>query len=186
MKSFREPADNLDVPNLALQLLEHSDPYQPFLPLLAQSNVEDPIPLLTSSVLSQLISVAQTLQPKSTPETDVALSQLFKYLGRLTKSQDSGLQDISIQAYSVVLKIQKARQLFWTQRQETVTPLFDILRAAVGSKDSDSTLWSGATSIRSAEGTLSGGVGLQLLYHVLLVIWQLSYEGASIGPDLES
>ena len=52
-------------------------------------------------------------------------------------------------------------------------------------KDSDSTLWSGASSVRSADTTIGGGVGLQLLYHVLLVIWQLSFEGALVGEELE-
>ena len=72
-------------------------------------------------------------------------------------------------------------------RKETIAPLFHILRTAIGAtKDTGSTLWSGATSIRAGEGAISGGVGIQLLYHVLLVIWLLSYEGSTIGPDLES
>ena len=62
----------------------------------------------------------------------------------------------------------------------------DILRSAAGaSKDNDSTVWSGGSSIRGSDGGLSGGVGLQLLYHVLLVIWQLSFEGTLVGKGLE-
>ena len=62
----------------------------------------------------------------------------------------------------------------------------DILRAAVGAgKDNDSTIMSGAASIRSADAGLSGGVSLQLLYHVLLAIWQLSFEGSLVGKGLE-
>ena len=62
----------------------------------------------------------------------------------------------------------------------------DILRTAVGvTRDADSTLWSGAASVRSADSVLSGGVGLQLLYHVLLVVWQLSFESALVGQELE-
>lgn len=66
-------------------------------------------------------------------------------------------------------------------------PLIDILRAAAGVSNGDvaSTLWSGAASVRSVEGSLGGGVGLQLLYHVLLVLWQLSFEGASIGDAFD-
>ena len=65
-------------------------------------------------------------------------------------------------------------------------PLFDILRAAAGAgKNGDSTLWSGGTSIRSGEGGIAGGVGIQLLYHILLVVWQLSFEAESIGEELE-
>ena len=62
----------------------------------------------------------------------------------------------------------------------------DILRTAAGAgKDTDSTLWSGATSIRSSDTKFGGGVSLQLLYHVLLVIWQLSFEGKMVGEGLE-
>ncbi|OAA56589.1 vacuolar ATP synthase subunit [Niveomyces insectorum RCEF 264] len=34
------------------------------------------------------------------------------------------------------------------------------------------------------EGTIGGGVGLQLLYHVLLVLWQLSFDAEEVGDDL--
>ncbi|KAL9587305.1 MAG: hypothetical protein Q9212_000352 [Teloschistes hypoglaucus] len=178
-----------DVPSLAPALLEHSSPYKPFLPLLSHStNPEDPIPLLTSSFLASLISAAQSDFPKSNPQTDEALPKLYTYLSTLTKSQDSGLQDIAVQEYSALLRTKKARELFWKQRQDTLNPLIDILRAAAGAgRDSDSTMWSGGTSIRSAtEAGLGGGVGLQLLYHVLLAIWQLSFEGSLIGKDLEN
>ena len=86
-----------------------------------------------------------------------------------------------------MLRTKKSRELFWIQRSETVTPLIDILRAAaLSGKDTDSTLWSGGASIRSAtEAGLGGGVGLQLLYHVLLVVWQLSFEGTMVGKGLE-
>ena len=62
----------------------------------------------------------------------------------------------------------------------------DILRTAAGAgRDTESTLWNGATSIRSYDTKFGGGVGLQLLYHVLLVIWQLSFEGKMVGEGLE-
>ena len=179
---------SIDVPSLLSTLLEHPDPYKPFLPLLSHTNnPEDPIPLLTSSVLASLLTSAQVQFPKSKPQLDAALPQLYKYLSTLTKSQDSGLQDIAVQEYSVLLRTKKARELFWNQREETVNPLVDILRSAAGAgKDSDSTKWSGATSIRSAtEAGLGGGVGIQLLYHVLLAIWQLSFEGSLVGKGLE-
>lgn len=77
--------------------------------------------------------------------------------------------------------------MFWKQREETVAPIMDILRAAAGAgKDGDSTLWSGKASIRSAtDAGISGGIGLQLLYHVLLTIWQLSFEASLVGRGLE-
>lgn len=169
------------------KLLDHSDPYKPIIPYLTNStNPEDPIPLLASSVLTTIASNAQARTPKSTPQTDDALSKLYKYQSSLTKSQDSGLKDIAVQQYSSLLRTKKARELFWKQREDTVTPLMDILREAAGAgKDSDSTLWSGATSIRSAGEGLTGGVGLQLLYHVLLSMWQLSFEASLVGKGLE-
>ena len=67
-----------------------------------------------------------------------------------------------------------------------MNPLMEILRTAVGAaKDNDSTVMSGSASIRSVDGGLSGGISLQLLYHVLLAIWQLSFEGSLVGKGLE-
>ena len=92
------------------------------------------------------------------------MPKLYSYLSKLAKSQDSGLQDIGVQGYSTLLRTKRARELFWKQRKDTVTPLMDILHAAAGAvKDTDSTLWSGATSVRGADAVISGGVGLQLL-----------------------
>ncbi len=178
-----------DIPALTSALIQHPAPYKPFLPLLkASSNSEDPVPLLTSSVLSSLISHAVVSPPKDTTQLDQALPQLYTYLSTLAKASDAGLQDIAVREYSAVLRSSKARHLFWKQRKETLDPLFDILRSAVGSNNSDrdSTLYSGGGSIRSAgDSGLSGGVGLQLLYHVLLVIWQLSFEGELVGDGLQ-
>jgi V-type H+-transporting ATPase subunit H len=131
-----------------------------------------------------MISSVQVLSNKESS----ALPQLFSYLSTLTKSSDGGLQDIAVLEYSVLLKGKTSRNLFWAQRTETVGPLIDILRSAAGvsNGDSASTLWSGAVSIRSGmEGAIGGGVGLQLLYHILLVLWQLSFEGETVGAGLE-
>lgn len=118
-----------------------------------------------------------------------AVPRLLSYLSTLTQLSDGGLQDIAVLQYSALLRGKTSRELFWSQRKETVGPLVRILRAAAGvdtEGDSASTLWSGATSLRSGpEGTLGGGVGLQLLYHVLLVLWQLSFESAAIGYEFE-
>ncbi|KAF2131612.1 vacuolar ATP synthase subunit H [Dothidotthia symphoricarpi CBS 119687] len=178
-----------DIPTLTSALVQHPTPYKPFLPLLkASSNSEDPVPLLTSSVLSGLLSYAVIQPSKTTSQVDEALPQLFTYLSTLAKASDAGLQDIAVREFSAVLRSARSRQIFWKHRKETLDPLFDILRAAAGStKDQDSTLYSGGgtASIRSTEGGLSGGVGLQLLYHVLLVIWQLSFEGQLVGEGLQ-
>jgi V-type H+-transporting ATPase subunit H len=127
--------------------------------------------------------------PNLSEKAASAMPPLLSYLSTLTKASDGGLQDIAVLEYSALLRGKKAREIFWKQRSETVAPLIEILRTAVGvgaNGDPASTLWSGGASVRSgAEGTLGGGVGLQLLYHVLLVLWQLSFEGASIGDGLE-
>jgi V-type H+-transporting ATPase subunit H len=169
-----------------MALSKHPDPYSPFLPLLAQSNnPEDPIPLLASTVLASMIGAAPNFSDKAA----AAVPQLLSYLSTLTQVSDGGLQDIAVLQYSALLRGKKSRELFWSQRKETVGPLIRILRTAAGidaEGNSTSTLWSGATTLRSGtEGSLGGGVGLQLLYHVLLVLWQLSFEAAAIGNGLE-
>ncbi|KAJ8111441.1 hypothetical protein ONZ43_g5620 [Nemania bipapillata] len=172
------------VPALAKALYQDSDPYQHLIPLLAHSNqLEDPIPLLTSTVLAILMANAQD----ASPATENALPLILSYLCSLTKSSnDAGLQDIAVMEYSSLLYSQTNRQLFWKQRSETVTPLIEILRKAAGfGAESSASLWSGNAAARSGglEG-LSGGVGIQLLYHVLLVLWQLSFEAEDIGDDM--
>jgi V-type H+-transporting ATPase subunit H len=177
-------------PALTKAMAEHKDPYAPFLPLLAHStNHEDPIPLLTSTVLTSLISASAHSNPKGTPAADRALPKLLSYLSTLAKSPDGGLQDIAVLEYSSLLRGKKSRELFWEQRKETIEPLIGILRTAAGvgpNGEGSNTLWNGVNSSRPAvEGVISGGVGLQLLYHILLVMWQMSFEGAEIGDGLE-
>lgn len=150
---------------------------------------------MTSSVLSSLLSRALIAQPKSTPEIDEALPKLYSYIALLSNTSDTNLQDIGVQEYSALLRTSRSRLQFWEQRKETLGPLIDVLRNAAGGRDSDSTLHNGSTaggsSIRStadasmaANMKVGGGVGLQLLYHVLVVIWQLSFEGKVIGKGL--
>ncbi|KAI2607621.1 ARM repeat-containing protein [Hypoxylon fragiforme] len=178
-------SDLLDgVPALAKAIFKVADPYQHFLPLLARSNnSEDPIPLLTSTVLSTLMAYSRD----ESQSTEHALPLVLSYLCGLVKnSSDAGLQDIAVTKYSSLLYGRSSRQLFWKQRSETVAPLIEILRKAAGiGGESSASLWSGNTTVRSGgfEG-LSGGVGLQLLYHVLLVLWQLSFEAEEIGDEL--
>ncbi|KAI1336429.1 ARM repeat-containing protein [Xylariaceae sp. FL0016] len=179
--------DLLDVvPALAKALFKDSDPYRHFLPLLAQSNnTEDPIPLLTSTVLATLMANAKD----ESASTEHALPLILTYLCGLVKNtNDAGLQDIAVMEYSSLLYGKSNRQLFWKQRSETVAPLIDILRKAAGiGAESSASLYSGSTTLRSSNGFegLSGGVGLQLLYHVLLVMWQLSFEADEVGDDMD-
>jgi V-type H+-transporting ATPase subunit H len=120
-----------------------------------------------------------------------ALPMIFSYLASLTSNPDPGLQDIGVQEFSSLLYGRVCRKQFWDQRSETIAPLISILRTAagVGNGDSSARLWNGATtgSTRNVgfEGSLSGGVGLQLLYHVLLVMWQLSFEAEEVGEELD-
>lgn len=178
-----------DIPHFLSSLTKHPNPYKPFLPFLSQSsNPEDPIPLLTSSILSTLISHALVASPKASLCMEEAIPKLNTYLSTLAKSSDSGLQDIAVQEYSALLRTKKSRELYWNQRRGTLDPLVAILRAAAGSgRDTDSTLWSGAASIRTAASDtgLGGGVSIQLLYHVLMVVWQLSFEESMVGEELD-
>ncbi|TDZ37610.1 V-type proton ATPase subunit H [Colletotrichum spinosum] len=169
------------VPSLAKALFKNADPYKAFLPLLAHSdNTEDPIPLLTSTALTKLMSLSKD----ESQATRNAIPILLTFLSGLAKSSDAGLQDIAVQEYSSILYGRASRHQFWNQRSETIAPLIEILRTAsgIGSNGSSSaSIWSGTTPSRDVIG---GGVGLQLLYHVLLVIWQLSFEAEDIGDDL--
>lgn len=154
------------------------------MPLLAQSsNLEDPIPLLTSTVLTLMIGGSDASSAKALS----VLPSLLTYLAALAKSVDAGLQDIAVQQYSTLLRAKTSRELFWKQRKETVGPLVAILETAAGVAGSgeSSTLHSGASSIRGGDSTLGGGVGLQLLYHVLLVLWQLTFESEAIGEEFQ-
>ncbi|EJT81875.1 vacuolar ATP synthase subunit H [Gaeumannomyces tritici R3-111a-1] len=180
-------SDLLDaVPPLAKALFRDSDPYRHFLPLLAQTSGPDdpiPIPLLTSTVLAAL---AASTRDESPATVQKALPVILSYLSTLTKNSDAGLQDIGVQQYSLLLYGSKSRRQFWSQRSETVAPLIDILCTAAGSSNGDSSSLRGSLRGSSViEGSIGGGVGIQLLYHVLLVLWQLSFEAEEVGCDLE-
>ena len=180
----------IDVPPLASALLSHEHPYKLFALLLSHSNkAEDPIPLLASAVLVRLLSTASSNSSKLSPKTEDALAKAYSYLSTLANSSDSGLQDIAVQEYSGLLRSRRSREIFWDHRDETVAPLIDVLRSAAGvgkSSEDGSTVWSGAsTSWSVADSGIAGGVGLQLLYHILLVLWQLSFEGGLVGETLQ-
>ncbi|EEH45783.1 H(+)-transporting V1 sector ATPase subunit H [Paracoccidioides brasiliensis Pb18] len=176
-----------DVPALASALVQEPDRYRHYLPLLQHSsNPEDPIPLLASAFLTSLVSTSLMSNSKTTLPDSEALPRLYSYLATLTKSQDTGLQDIGVQQYSALLRTKRSREVFWSQKEATIEPLMDVLRAAAGSKDNGSSTLGGSSSTRNIESGIGGGVGLQLLYHILLVIWQLSFEGSLVGEELES
>lgn len=123
---------------------------------------------------------------KQASQIDDALPKLYTYISTLAKSSDPGLQDIAIQEYSALLRTAKSRKFFWEQRTETLGPLIETLRSTTGSSgDGDSTLISGGSIRTTTDVAIAGNVGLQLLYHVLLVIWQLSFEGKLVGRGLD-
>lgn len=149
------------------------------------TTTEDPIPLLTAHSLATLMAFSRD----ESDATAKALPLLFTYLSGLSKSADAGLQDIAVQEYSSLLYGRLSRQQFWDQRSETVAPLIKILHSAAGitnGNNASATLFAGDANGRSNgfEGSLGGGVGLQLLYHVLLVVWQITFDAADIGDEL--
>ncbi|KAI5304696.1 H(+)-transporting V1 sector ATPase subunit H [Ascosphaera pollenicola] len=167
-----------DVPSLAKALVNSENRYKHFLPLLQHStNPEDPIPLLTAAFLTDLVSTSLTSFTKTTPQDETALPKLYSYLSTLTASQDAGLQDIGVQGCSKLLRTSRSREIFWKQRSETVKPLVSLLKAAAENPREN-----GPVLNRTNE---AGGVGIQLLYHVLLVFWQLTFESDLIGEQLE-
>ncbi len=196
-KAILSESESYDAKNPA------TDPYGHILPLLAHSNnADDPIPLLTATVLTSLMAAAKDESPAT---LERALPSLLSYLSTLAQqSTDSGLQDIGVLEMSSLLYGRETRKQFWAQRSETVAPLIKILRTAAGvsasgGEDASTALWraigtNGASNGNGAgtpsrvgaplEGSIGGGVGLQLLYHVLLVLWQLSFDAADVGDDL--
>ncbi len=149
------------VPALSNALVKNADPYKHFLPLLAHStNPEDPIPLLTSTVLASLMASSRDESPATIQS---ALPVLLSYLSSLAGSSDAGLQDIGVQGYSAVLYGRVSRRQFWAQRSETVAPLVQILRTAAGVDNGDASvsLWSSTTGRDVGfEGSLGGGAVL--------------------------
>ncbi|KAF7717079.1 V-type proton ATPase subunit H [Penicillium ucsense] len=173
-----------DVSELADSLVSHPEPYKPFLPFLHSSNnAEDPIPLLTSTFLTALVSHSLVTSSKPAARDEEALPKLYLYLSTLTKNSDSGLQDIGVQGFSELLRKKHAREIFWKHRTETLDPLIETLRTAAGTKENGGS--AGGISTRSVEPGLAGGVGLQLLYRILLVVWQLTFESELVGEDLQ-
>ncbi|KAI5290865.1 H(+)-transporting V1 sector ATPase subunit H [Ascosphaera aggregata] len=168
-----------DCPSLAHALAANENRYKHFLPLLQQSsNPEDPIPLLTAAFLTSLVSTSLATTAKTSSQDEAALPKLYAYLSTLTGSQDPGLQDIGVQGFSNLLRTSRSREIFWNQRNETLKPLIELLKEASGNPREN-----GPVSNRTNE---AGSIGIQLLYHVLLVVWQLTFESHLVGEQLES
>jgi len=125
----------------------------------------------------------------TSPATAKALPELLKYLSGLVGGNDTTKQDIAILQYSNLLYGKASRNQFWKMREKTIAPMIEVLKSATGVNNDTSaaSAWSGSTSLRTTggEGQIGGGVGLQMLYHILMVMWQMSFDADVIGDDLD-
>lgn len=161
----------IGVPAFTGSLLALPSPFSHLLSLL--SHTDESTPLLSSSVLSTLLTASLRTSAKPAPDAKAALPRLYCFLAGLTKSSDVHLQDIAIQSYVSLLRSSYARTTFWSLEKETVAPIVKILETAGGQNGSSSDRGS---TLGGSTGGAQGSVGLQLLYHVLLVIWELTFE----------
>ena len=121
------------------------------------------------------------------PATVRVLADLLPYLSEQVRGSDASKQDIAVQQITHVMSTPGLRGHLWQQKDDTVKPMIDILGSAAGlnSQSSSSSLWNGSASNRpGGEGQEGSGVGIQLLYHVLFALWQLSFDSDKIGDDL--
>ncbi|KAI5293053.1 H(+)-transporting V1 sector ATPase subunit H, partial [Ascosphaera acerosa] len=198
-----------------LPLLAHSTNPEDPIPLLTAAFLTELVSASLVESPSSLPSPSSSSSSKHSSQDDAALPQLYTYLSTLARSHDAGLQDIGIRGFSTLLRTSRSRQIFWAQRRETVAPLVALLRTAAGtggtgplsssntsSSSSSSTTTSSAAALRDGGGPISNrtneatgtnganaigvGIAVQLLYHVLLVIWQLTFEAGLVGEQLES
>ncbi|KAF3168327.1 H(+)-transporting V1 sector ATPase subunit H [Orbilia oligospora] len=189
-----------DVPSFVTTLTSHSDPYSHLMTLL--DHTDAPIPIISSYLLTTLISSSLSKSRTDNP-TKQALPTLFKYLATISSSSESNLQDLAVQSYVLLLRNSYSRNTFWEMGDETMKGLTEVIEtAAAGSKGSRTTdvgvaniasgipsavplLSTGSSSVPTAAAPLKqGGVNLQLLYHVLVAIWQLSFE-EEIAEELD-
>ncbi|KAK6529315.1 H(+)-transporting V1 sector ATPase subunit H [Arthrobotrys megalospora] len=193
-----------DVPAYITTLNSHSDPYSHLMTLL--DHTDAPIPIISSNLLTTLISSSLS-KSKTDKPTQQALPTLFKYLATISSSSESNLQDLAVQSYVLLLRNSYSRSTFWEMGDEMVRGLTNVVEtAAAGSKGSRTTDvgLSGGVASSSVAASSSGpsattallsssaantnlkqgGVNLQLLYYVLVGIWELSFE-EEIAEELD-
>lgn len=169
----------------AKTLLNSGDPYRSLRPLLNHSSTpDDPIRLLASTVMTGIMGATRD----TSKATVRVLTDLLPHLSEQVKGGDASKQDIAVQQYSQVLSTPGLRGQFWEQKDDTVRPMIDILGSAagLGTQNPSSSLWSnsGNNGTGGPESQVGSGVGIQLLYHVLFAVWQLSFDSEKIGDDL--
>ena len=132
--------------------------------------------------------------------TEQTLPTLFKYLATIASSSESTHQDLAVQSYVLLLRNSHSRLTFWEMGDETIKILTNVVETAAagskgkgttdvglggagaGSAPSTSSAVSATTALLSSSASAAstnlkqGGVNLQLLYHVLVAIWELSFE----------
>ncbi|KAI5787628.1 armadillo-type protein [Peziza echinospora] len=161
-----------NIPQFAQALLAVPKPFTRLLPLLSHTDVN--VPVFTSRVLTTLLSVSlNTAQGEPSEHIQEALPTYLSYLATLIKSNDTYLQDVGVQSYVTLFRSGYARITFWNSGAEGLDPLIAILQTAARGSASSGSANSGSTNLG---GLIQGGVGLQLLYHVLLVVWELTFE----------
>ncbi|KAF3908835.1 hypothetical protein AA313_de0205952 [Arthrobotrys entomopaga] len=163
-----------DVPSFITTLVSHPDPYSHLITLLDHG--DDPIPIITSNLLTTLISTS-LYKSKVDKPTEQTLPTLFKYLATVSASSEFSHQDLAVQSYVLLLRNTYSRLTFWEMGDEMIRELTNVVEtAAAGSKGTRTTDVGLSSGIASSSSAAQGGVNLQLLYHVLLAIWELSFE----------
>lgn len=171
---------SVDVPSFANALLSLPRPFELLLSLLEGSS--DPrVPLLSAAVLASLLSTSLAASSKTTAGVRDSLPMFYRYLSGVTKSGDPDQYDLAIRSYVALLRNPYARAVMWEMKEETVGPLLSTLEEAaagtggLGGSGGGGGGGGGGGSDRAAPA--QGGVPLQLLYHVLLAIWELTFDG---------
>jgi V-type H+-transporting ATPase subunit H len=174
VRSSEVRADVVDVPSFANALLALPKPFELMLSLL-KGAADQTIPLLSAAILTTLISTSLSASSKTSPQVKDALPKFYRHLSTVSRTADSDQHDLAIRSYVALLRTPYARETFWDMKEETVAPLFKTLETAargtgsLGGSDRTSSLTGAAVIVQ-------GGVPLQLLYHVLLVVWQLTFD----------
>jgi V-type H+-transporting ATPase subunit H len=169
------------VVGFASHLLALPRPFELLLSLL--EGASDPvIPVLASAILTPLLATALQTSVKPSPAVQDALPKFYRYLARVIReSQERDQQDLAVQRYVSLLRTPYARETFWDMKEETMEPLARLIEETAGG----STSAGGGGSTNTVSGIVQGGVPLQLVYHVLLAVWQLTFDG-TVAEELNS
>ncbi|KAA8893278.1 armadillo-type protein [Sphaerosporella brunnea] len=162
-----------DVPDsFADALLSLPKPFELLLSLL-EGHSDPVIPVLTAAILTPLLAKSLSRSSKISPAFKDALPKFFRYLASITKSPEREQQDLAIQSYVALLRTPYARETFWDIKEETMTPLAQLIEETAGGTAGGERA---AGTTNTVAGIVQGGVPLQLVYHVLLAVWELTFD----------